>query len=150
MNSKLYQYLIRSKALALKSLSDVEAAYLAGLIDGDGGFYIQESNGIFTPTLRITNTHPVIIDLCNEYGGYYLWQEQTVKWKPVYRWIWNLRMLRRYLPKIKKFLKIKRKQAEVILLALKECKGIGYKQDKQKMRRYKIELQKLNRRGRFA
>ena len=79
---------IKSESKKPKFLSCCEAAYLAGLIDGEGSLFIQKTRiGRHTPTIRITNTDRTLVDLCNLYGGYWLCCDYTVKWKPVYRWI---------------------------------------------------------------
>ena len=152
---KLFKSMVKSTATNLKILSDIDAAYLAGLFDGDGCFFIMKVNKKFrhnrshgyVPYMRLTNTDRIIIDLCNEYGGHWLSQDQTAKWKCVYRWMLSTRLAKWYLPQIFPYIRIKRKQAGVFLKALEQCHGTGHSQDKLKMGKYRMQLQLLNRRG---
>jgi len=143
----------RSTATCRKELSIAEAAYLAGLIDGEGGIYISKFKRanphgfVYELCLRITNTDPSIINLCNKYGGCWQGQEQTSRWKIVYRWLFGKDDIRFYVPQLLPYLVIKRKQAEIILEALKCCKGSGFPQDKEKLSFLRKELDKFNRRG---
>lgn len=128
-----------------KKLTSTETAYLAGFIDGEGSLFIQKTRkNRYIPTIRITNTDKIMVDFCNEYGGFWLCQERTVKWKPVYRWILSPSLCKFYLPQLLPYLKIKRKQALVMMEALKECRGSGYPQNKELMEKYRKELQRLN------
>lgn len=149
MNSMKY---IKSNAKKLKILSIGEAAYLAGLLDGEGSFIIAKikhpTRVNYTPVISVANTNSVMIDLCHSYGGNCQSQDQTTKWKPVYRWIWTLSMMRHYLPNIIPYMKIRRKQAKMLLHATTYCAGTGYGQDKEKLVYYRYELQKLNKVGR--
>jgi hypothetical protein len=135
----------------LKTLTPIEASYLAGLIDGEGSFFIQKNKRAFgfryQPMMSITNTSTVIIELCNIYGGNYQAQEHTVNWKTVYRWFFNSKLMHHYLPQIAPYLKIKRKQAEVTLEALSYCKGTGYLNDNVKLADCRKRLMDLNARG---
>lgn len=146
---ELYRYMTKSLAKKFKILIVSEAAYLAGLIDADGSIFIQKMrrfSGTFgyVPTIRVTNTNRVIVRLCNEYGGFWICQEQTVRWKPVYRWILGTNACKFYLPHILPYLKIKQRQGQVLLQALKQCKGTGRSQNKKILENCRKKLQRLN------
>lgn len=155
---KIFKYMTKSIATHLLILSDVEAAYLAGLVDGDGSMFIikvrkknrkKEFTGSvgYIPTIRVTNTHRFMIELCDKYGGFWQDQDFTTDWKQVYRWILSTNLCKWYLPLIFPYLNIKRKQGEVMMKALSECKGSGHSVDHEKMELYRKQLQKLNRVG---
>ena len=144
--------MVQSTTKELKILTPAESAYLAGLIDGEGAFFIQKTrkpNGLFyyMPIVVITNTSDVMIELCNTYGGNYQAQDQTVMWKKVYRWHLQKPQMLHYLPQILPYLKIKRKQAEVMLEALTCCKGTGYINDNNRLADCRKRLMILNERG---
>ena len=151
-------FMTRSITTTLSKLSVAEAAYLAGLIDGDGCFFIEkikkknrkrELTGIFgyVPSLRVTNTNKFLAELCNQYGGFWITEVEKDTWKRVYRWILSTRLCKFYIPQLLPYLKIRYKQAQVMLSALEECHGTGYPQNKVKMEQYRKELQRLNMRG---
>ncbi|MFA5306860.1 MAG: LAGLIDADG family homing endonuclease [Candidatus Babeliales bacterium] len=148
--------MVVSQATELKILSPTEAAYLAGLIDGEGSFFIAKikrktKNGFtYTPTMVIINTSKVIIDLCNTYGGHYQAQEYTVNWKIVHRWFFSRRLVEHYLPQIMPYLRIKPEQAKVMMEAIAIPRGTGYDltdEDFKKLNDCRTRLMKLNERG---
>lgn len=148
--------MVQSVCMDLKNLSIEEAAYLAGLIDGEGSFFIakvKRSNGngfTYTPTMVIVNTSTVMVDLCNRYGGHYQAQEHTVNWKTVHRWFLSSKLIKHYLPQIMPYLKIKPKQAEIMMDAVAVSKGTGRDRsdsDLAKLNECRQRLMKLNERG---
>ncbi len=142
--------MVKSVAQELKTLTPTEAAYLAGLIDGEGCFFIQKAKHKkfqYTPKMAITNTSSVIASLCDEYGGSYQCQEHTVNWKSVYRWHFSKKLVTHYLPQILPYLKIKSAQATLMLECLSSCKGTGYVNDDNELERYRQRLMELNARG---
>lgn len=150
------QKMVLSVTTELKQLSPTEAAYLAGLIDGEGSLFIgkckrnKAGNFSYTPTMVIVNTSPIIVDLCNIYGGHCQSQDFTSSWKKVYRWFLSQHLVWHYLPQIQPFLKIKVTQARVLLDAITLGKGTGHdrsEDDYEKLECYRQQLMKLNARG---
>ena len=124
--------MVKSITTEYKTLSVAEAAYLAGLIDGEGCFFIskvhkktQLKEFNYHPVMGVVNTCPVMIDLCHTYGGHYQAQDHTVNWKRVYRWFFTIPMLKHYLPQIYPYFKIKVEQSKVMLEALQHFNGTG-------------------------
>ncbi len=148
--------MVKSTTEIFPNLEPVEAAYLAGLIDGEGAIFVSKNHkksGIgfhYNILVVVVNTSTVIIDLCNKYGGTYQAQEHTVNWKTVYRWFFNRGMVRHYLPQIFPYLKIKTEQAKVAFKLLEVCRGTGYDrtpEEATKIEQYRQELMALNARG---
>lgn len=121
-----------STATELKDrLNPEEASYLCGLIDADGHIGIDEYQDKvyeltrFTLSVEVRVTHPMIIDLCDTYGGIWYYEEKkTIKTKdgepvkPIYCWTWNRLMIRLYFPQMLPYFKLKKDQAKIILKAL--------------------------------
>jgi hypothetical protein len=130
-----------------KKLTPTEAAYLAGLIDGEGCLFIEKHKRVagdqYTPILKIATTSNVMIDLCNEYGGFWIYRKEKANRKAIYCWAVYSSLCKFYLPQIFPHFRIKRKQAELFLQALIECKGRGHSQNNKLMEIYKKQIQKL-------
>jgi len=140
-----------------KRLTEGEAQYLSALIDGEGGIYITTSNApkqqYFNPEVRIAVCHPMIIKLCNRYGGFWTYQtrksRKTLKGnplRPIFRWEWNRTMMKHYLPQILPYLKIKQKQVKLLLEALElgRLRKTGREEHLQKLRQLQKQIQDLN------
>ena len=148
--------MVQSTCAELKTLTPTEAAYLAGLIDGEGSFFIaklKRANKIgftYTPTMVIINTSDVMITLCHRYGGHYQAQEHTVNWKTVHRWYISSRLVKHYLPQIMPYLQIKPLQAVVMMEAVNVSGGTGHDRteaDFAKLENCRKRLMELNARG---
>lgn len=131
-----------STAKSFTELSQAEAGYLAGLIDGEGSLVISG----YQLRLAVGSTHDVIIELCNAYGGswQYLAKRSSISKKPFYDWVWNNEMMRWYLPQLLPHLKIKLEQVKIMLEALKCCYGSRREKNKQKLETYMLKLRELN------
>lgn len=135
-----------STATEPRRLSSTEAAYLAGLVDGDGALYIEKRRhrAHYRPFLIISNTHRAVVYMCNKYGGCWYVQKFTEK-QDQYVWKFTVKLCKFYLPQILPYLVIKAKQGVILLEALKECRGTGHPQNEEKLEFYRKELQRLNR-----
>lgn len=137
-----------STAKAFRKLTDVEAAYLAAFIDGEGSIFIRVDNKrkYYQPIVKIGVTHPIIVDLCNRYGGIWIYDEPKKRAnKPIYIWWWTSKMIRHYLPQILPFLKMKQEQAKILLRSITYCYGAGFKQEREVLKEYRENIQGLNR-----
>lgn len=97
-------------------------AYLAGLIDGEGTVTIlpiQPERGHYTPLVIISNTDKDLINwLKKEFGGVIKKNTSTTNLKmrkELFHWILRTRKAYELLKKCYTFLKVKKRQAEVIL-----------------------------------
>ena len=111
------------------SLTNTEAAWLAGFLDGEGCFaiYIQKrSSGIYYhPRVQATNTSQEVLETIKMMTGCgcIVSPEKTVEhWKPIHTWIVNNHQYSRaVLEAVLPYLRVKRKQAE-ILIEFIDCK----------------------------
>jgi len=143
-----------------KDQSITDWAYLAGIIDGEGCFYIgqvtyKEKNKSpnFHSIIAISNNEKSLIDWLDKIFGKasdnrYKYQSKRLNEKPTYRWSTSGQLLDYILPRIYPFLVIKRKQCKIMIEIRKTFKFNGPKilsDDIQKERfRLMIEMRKLN------
>ncbi len=116
-----------------------EIAYLAGIIDGEGCFYIGKvkqgkyGNGFqWHSMLKVTNCdESLIIWLEQTFGGSkdsrYRWTSKKAFTRPVYNWQATGEMLDYLLPKIIRYLIIKSDHAATMMLYRTTSRNIGSK-----------------------
>lgn len=96
-------------------------SYLAGLTDADGSIYITLVKKIksYRPTLSICNAdHKLIFFLKSIFGGsIYVRNKDKDKWKLNYAWKVSLNKALRIIKLLLPYLKIKKAQAEIAILA---------------------------------
>jgi hypothetical protein len=114
----------------LQKLTLVEAAYIAGIIDGEGCLTIHSKPSIslkkarsgrhFDIRLQIVNTNePLMQWLCSKIGGYiYGKAKRLPNEKPIFRLTLYSNGCRWLLPQIKPFLIVKEQECSLILQAL--------------------------------
>jgi len=115
-------------------MSKMTASYLAGFIDGEGYLGIVKNNVTrltdecrYYPTIKVANTNPTIIYfLKNSFGGYLNIKKRKLPWKDVYTWETKGRQMEKFLKKIYPYLRMKRKQAEVLMKFLQLYKNPIY------------------------
>jgi len=140
-------------------LSKEQTAYLAGLIDGEGYVGLAKSkrsqgrfkgNHYMFPRLVITLTNPVMHEIREEFG---FGRVQFVKRrkennKDRYDWHISSNQARMLLPLVLPFMRVKQKQAKLLLQYL----DLATKKDRTQFYRDSVdlvycELRRLNRRG---
>ena len=98
--------------------SATELAYLAGIMDADGCFYIGQP-GQKTHTLRlfVMSTSKCLIDyLYKTYGGFqYSRKIEKLTWKIRHEWFIDRQVLDELLERLKPYLIIKKEQCEVAI-----------------------------------
>jgi hypothetical protein len=96
-----------------------DAAYLAGLLDGEGCIHaamIGRNKEQVQLLVEVWNTHKGTIDHLHEaFGGHRGVQDRSESWKPVHFWRISIGGVRKFLPEIAPYMRIKRDQAEVAL-----------------------------------
>lgn len=104
-----------------------ELAYIAGIIDSDGYVGIVKNGETrrkkitfnFRPTITITQVQPEAIGFIQEkIGGKFGINKQlkNSNWKNQYRWgLYNRKEIKEFLEKILPYLKIKKRQAEMVI-----------------------------------
>ena len=132
--------------------SVAQLAYLAGLVDGEGCFYVGKvkqgryGNGWqFHTCLTICSCDEIIIVwLENTFGGVresrYRWTSQKTNYRPVFNWRAQGPMLDYLCPLIYPYLIIKRKQCEVMLQIRATYANIGSKRLPEAIANKRIEL----------
>jgi hypothetical protein len=137
-----------STAKSLKeTLTISEASYLAGLIDGEGCFFISNT----TYNVSIVNTHNAIVKFCNTYGGRWYYQARSrPRERPWYVWEWNIDTMKHYLPQILPYFQIKSEQAKLMIEALKCSHGTGKRKTQQEInivKKCKRKISELNKKA---
>ncbi len=146
--------------LKINILSDVDAAYIAGLVDGEGSIALKRSgewNKNRTLTYRlsvtITNTFPGImgwIALKVGYGAIYK-QKTRNNWKDAWHWQINGRRAMDLLKQLYPYLKIKKLQVEVALVFGETVPQLGGVKLSEKVLNFRQELKNrmtaLNKKG---
>ena len=137
-----------------------QAAYIAGLIDGEGYFQIAKKQKHhpsiwYSPLLAVTNTNAEVLHWLRGITGVgfvvYVNRPSKPNWKPLLRWEVHSRQLRRFLPAVMPFLRIKRTHAELVYdLLLRQKGGAGRRltsSENQEREQLRNRLKQLNVRG---
>ena len=120
----------------MKKLTPTQRAYIAGIVDGEGTLSIVHQKGEdsnrYAITFRVSNTDRVLLDwLVKTTGaGRVSLVHPSLKWdrpniKPLYSWYVNATTSRWLLPQIKKYLIIKKEQADIMIRWLQNNKHRG-------------------------
>ena len=105
--------------------SKTQLAYLAGIIDGEGTFYIGTSltKNFFVKyncRVYVVNTDEKLIDwLIENFGGLKYTRKSTKKWKTRFEWILDKQKIPPIINSLLPYLIIKKKHAEVMLKFIK-------------------------------
>lgn len=117
-------------------MSKLTAAYVAGLIDGEGSLEIRKrDNRKYEARIRVCLTHKELITwLQNSFGGWISKREfNNDNWNDAYSWcIKGNKKVLPFIEKIYPYLKIKKKHAEVIKRFLKTFNSNSFKKIKNK------------------
>lgn len=120
-------------------MRDTDAAYFAGFVDGEGCITIDRQKRTnahhkqpfyYVPRMSVTNRHKPTLDylyiLSGEVGSYRTrcLSVRNPKWADCYWLGWTGRGIEKFLPKILPYLKIKRKQAELVLEMIRLKRGM--------------------------
>ena len=104
--------------------TDLENAYFAGLLDGEGSVALKRSHDLhrkhnhYYPSVTITNTHKGVCDLAKEiYGGCVYERKSPSRngYKPLFDWLLSSRMADGFLRLVLPYLIIKKEQAQLVL-----------------------------------
>ena len=113
-------------------LTTTQKAYLAGLIDGEGYIYFRRRSGDskWWGGVQINITNKKIISTLLEWvgGGTPIWNKgsENKKWMPRYRWEIGAKDSEKLLNQIKRYMIIKKENAELYLKYRKTFKGRKY------------------------
>ncbi len=116
-------------------MSKLTAAYVAGIIDGEGSIGItrvtkpQNKKQIgHNARIRVTMTDKDIIYwLKNSFGGYATFEKRPYPWKDCYTWtIRDSDIVKRFLDKVYPYLRVKKKQADIMRQMIKTFENSSY------------------------
>lgn len=131
-----------------ENMSDVEAAYLAALIDGEGCICMFKSGKSYALYVNVVMTASLPDELCEEWGGcFYHRKAPKDTYKPSNNWyIYSQERIIAFLLKIKPYLRVKGKQAD---LALEACAIFQEKPEnyKEKLKELTKKMHDLNKKG---
>jgi hypothetical protein len=131
-------------------------AYLAGIIDGEGfvGAYYWLSNCTLMYRVQITNTNKELMDyLKEEYGGkYFPLRREKAEHKVGMQWQLNGMQGALLLTRVLPYLRLKRKQAELVIeLSLLQKKEYRLTREEHAQRLQIVDaLRELNKKGRIS
>ena len=132
-------------------MSKLTAAYLAGLIDGEGTIsvypYIRKDRDnqiYYKPNFSLTLTDKRMIEWMKSSFGGYIWtkRQDNPKWKDSYRWSLSNSDLNELLIYVHPYLRLKKKQCELVLERIRISKhrkmdcGASYVPSTDKWRAY--------------
>lgn len=133
-------------------LLPTDAAYLAGLVDGEGSFTVYlRKNGTAITRLSITNCDLPLLEWCKNITGIGSVQtrihQHPEKWKTSYAWVVSTGSAGSVIVQIKSFLKVKKQQAELILTILERLSNPALKADRTWQLEYSNQMRSMNKRG---
>lgn len=107
--------------------SDVELAYIAGLIDGEGSLSLNRNKKYFKPCMRIANTYRPVLEWVRERigGKVYIRVRKNPKHKTLFVHYLQCKELQAFLPIITPYLIIKFPQALLIADYLQYSKDLS-------------------------
>lgn len=128
----------------MNDLSDVDLAYIAGFLDGEGSITIHENckpsprglNPNHTMQVSIGNTDPRVIEwIHSKFGGSLCRRKQRPGHKPVLQWIIRAAMALPFLELIRPFVRMKCDQIDL---------AIEFQRSKKMAGPRKITVEKVN------
>ncbi len=131
-------------------LSIVEAAYLAGFVDGEGSIMILARKGTISIRTSITNTDHDVLDWIWKtvgVGDLHLARFSTEKWKTTWTWNTNGDSTESILTQILPYLRIKKVQAELAIETMNRLRDPVYKADRTWQVEWYERMHALNKRG---
>jgi len=151
----------------MKNLTEVQKAYIAGFVDGEGAIGINTTGHLskkgykcYTVYFKITNTNKDVLNSIRSWSGLWQVKPQNLSNSPIERfsknckpqWKWQLfsNEVRMFLPLLLPYLQIKKRVAELVLTMLGERRVRGRHLSEDELARNHqlyLEAKKLNQRG---
>ncbi len=138
------------KGAEANSISEIDAAYIAGFVDGEGSIMITERDEIITTKISISNTKPAVLEwICELFGvGRIGVQHRTnSKHATSYFWACGGDSAKTVLQQIRPYLKLKQVQADLAIEAQLRLKEPALKADRIWQMEYRERMKLLNKRG---
>lgn len=135
--------------------SEVEKAYLAGVMDGEGCIRIEKSGGKYrylphTPTVSVSNCNPALIRwILSTFGGHLYQKKNRGKYQTVWDVYWLGNKAIELLGEIYPYLVAKKEQADLVFSYRELVGKAGHKlsQDNVKKRLAIIEAMSILKHG---
>lgn len=139
----------------MSRLTDKEAAYIAGFIDGEGWFGVSrrvrkwaDGEGVYLrPVGSVSQKIRAPLEWIAERTGGSISVGKRDKWEPVHQLRFHSGVLRWLIPEVMPYLLVKKRQAELVLQFLTECRYQGKKLTNEQLARregIRAELECLN------
>lgn len=138
------------KGTEAKKISAIDAAYIAGFIDGEGSIMIYLRSGVVSTKLNASNTKRVVLDwICETLGvgRVSTFEHKNGKYSTSHFWICTGDSALTVLEQIRPYLKIKQAQADLAIETQKRLKIPHLKADRTWQREAFEQMKTLNRRG---
>lgn len=139
-----------------KKLSTADAAYLAGLLDGEGSIFFAWRNEGVHLRVAVTNTHAVTLGWSAEITGVGKVQRQYTEGAPsrvakhrqaTFQWVLNAEAAESLLHQLRPHLKIKTAQAALAIETQERLRNPALKADRGWQAEYRDRMKTLNHRS---
>lgn len=134
-----------------------QAAWLAGFVDGEGYIGIStktvKGKRYYAATMQITNTYRPVLEYAAEMvvGNCCIKDGWNHKVNPKAKQNWQFWVNRRAIPlllkQIRPYLRVKHKQADLLLAFCKTQKEMGFPAPRDLYEQFYLEMRALNKRG---
>jgi|SRR3990172_5298428 len=127
-----------------------QAAYMAGLIDGEGSIMIYRRGKGAAMRVTVANTSRVLLDWCSEtcgVGNIVTTKPKREQHKPGGMWLVNSQAAASLLQQIRPYLVIKAKQADLALDFQRKLKIPAEKAEKEWQEQWRRRMRGMNARG---
>jgi hypothetical protein len=138
-------------------LTDLEAAWLAGFVDGEGHIGLKPAGiaGRLVPRLSVVNTHRATLEAIRRMTGAGFITPLTrasKAWKPAFQWEATNTAALGIVRALQPYLRVKRRQARVLMRYLSTYRfGLGGPAEMRRIHKrreaMRTELRRLNQRG---
>jgi hypothetical protein len=131
-------------------IAPLDAAYLAGIIDGEGSIMIYwRESGAFIK-LQVTNTSMTLLNwlvTVTGVGNVHLHKRATETHHETHQWITTAAGAATVLAQIRPYLRVKPEQADLAMETYERLKVPALKADRTWQSEYRARMQLMNRRG---
>ena len=131
-------------------LSPTDAAYLAGMVDGEGSIFLYCRGRGASMRLAVTNTNPAIHAWCIDrtgVGATISRRGNTDKHKATGIWACNSQAAESVIQQIEPYLVLKREQAQLALDFMRRLRIPADKANGEWQEAYRLRMVQLNKRG---
>lgn len=131
-------------------LSDTQAAYIAGIVDGEGSIMLVVRRDTVAVRLAVTNSHRGVLDWLVETTGVGRVQDHRAEGttnRATWMWMLNGDGVTSVLAQIRPYMIVKTEQADLAIETQNRLRDPALKADRTWQLEWKARMQELNRRG---